>query len=410
MNEHALAEIISDRDSIFVGTGVSEPQGIITKFANSVDKVRGGVNLFQVMTPGPELLAGTKLLRTTVHTPVPGRLGRRAIRQGTVQLMRKSISEICMDIDTGRLPIDGVFFTGISIGKQTVAPALAVDLLEIAIRRSRYVAVEMTDGFPLCETSLKLPLSQCNYVMRTHRKPEPVTVRSTENAARIGELVAGLIEDGAAVEIGIGGALGGLAKAIGESGKQVSVHSGLISDWLPVMLESGCLRRDLSCSSAVAVGAVAAGTKEFYRWLGDTAGNVELLPSNDIHNAEHLRALNSFTAVNSALYFDLRGLVGDMWHDPVTSGIGGLADFAKAAGQRSIVAMESTFPDGTSRIVAKVSVENTRAGAISHLVTEFGVARLSDCDSSEMADRIISVAHPHHRDALIEDKIRATNE
>ncbi|MDH4365406.1 MAG: 4-hydroxybutyrate CoA-transferase, partial [Acidimicrobiia bacterium] len=69
----------------------------------------------------------------------------------------------------------------------------------------------------------------------------------------------------------------------------------------------------------------------------------------------------------------------------------------------SILVLESTAANGTvSRIVGHLGSNATTGGRYETqvVITEHGVAWLRDASMRQKAERLISVAHPDHRDRL----------
>jgi RimJ/RimL family protein N-acetyltransferase len=91
-------------------------------------------------------------------------------------------------------------------------------------------------------------------------------------------------------------------------------------------------------------------------------------------------------------------------------GIGALQDFIRGAGRskdgRPIIALTSTVDDdGRSRIVAGLESGSgvcTGRGDVHYVVTEFGVASLHGRSIRERVARLVEIAHPDHREALLE--------
>jgi acyl-CoA hydrolase len=86
----------------------------------------------------------------------------------------------------------------------------------------------------------------------------------------------------------------------------------------------------------------------------------------------------------------------------IVSGVGGGGDFAAAGarGEASIIALFSTTPDGASTIVPAVEAVSIPGSHVTHIVTEWGVARLRQGSSSERARAVAAIARPDNR-ALI---------
>jgi acetyl-CoA hydrolase len=111
-------------------------------------------------------------------------------------------------------------------------------------------------------------------------------------------------------------------------------------------------------------------------------------------------------AVNSAVEVDLTGQVNaEQAGGAIVGGIGGQADFARAAsrspGGCSIIALPATATGGASRIVARLSGPVTTPRAdVDVVVTEHGAADLRGRTLAERRLRLIAVAAPGAREGL----------
>ena len=117
-------------------------------------------------------------------------------------------------------------------------------------------------------------------------------------------------------------------------------------------------------------------------------------------------------SVNTALQVDLTGQVcSDSIGHHFYSGIRVQVDFVRAAsrseGGKAIICLSSTIrKTGESTIVASLSegagVVTTR-GTVRYIVTEWGYADLHGKSIRERAMALISIAHPDHREKLLEE-------
>ena len=214
----------------------------------------------------------------------------------------------------------------------------------------------------------------------------------------VAEQVAGLIEDGATLQLGLGRLQSAVLRAVADR-RNLRIHSGMVSDGLLGLYGSGALA---DAPDAVVTG-VALGTNALYRAC-------ERLVFRDVgytHAAATLGKTPRLHAINSALSVDLLGQVnGEFLSGKQLSGVGGLPDFIAGArqteGGRGIIALPASTPKGQPRIVpmlpaGPVSLARVDADCI---VTEYGVAELRHLDVHERARALIAIAAPEHREAL----------
>ncbi len=224
---------------------------------------------------------------------------------------------------------------------------------------------------------------------------------------QIAEHVVSLVPDGATLQFGLGGVPEAIMGLLGAR-RDLGVHSGLISDGIIGLLESGALT---GARKATAPGLIitteAAGSAEFYRWLHRNEA-VRLAPAGYTHSLLVLARQRGFTAINSAVQVALDGSVNaETVAGRQISGPGGQPDFAAGAqlsGGRSITAMPAAAARGrVSRIVAQLDADaavTTPRYLADLVVTEHGVAQLRGRTLEQRAEVLRRIAAPQFRPAL----------
>jgi acyl-CoA hydrolase len=152
------------------------------------------------------------------------------------------------------------------------------------------------------------------------------------------------------------------------------------------------------------------GSQALSDWA-DQAADLRLRPVAYTHDLRRLARLDRLVAINGALAVDLLGQANaEMIDGRQVSGVGGLADFSRAArlskDGRSILVLPATAAGGRhSRIVPRLGkrdvVSVARADA-DLVVTEHGVASLAGKSADERAEALIAIADPAFR-AELED-------
>lgn len=207
-----------------------------------------------------------------------------------------------------------------------------------------------------------------------------------------------IMPDGASVQFGVGKA-GIAALAALEGMKGLRIHSGMVTDPLLPVLDSGALTE--------VVTGLAAGSRALYDRCGSDS-RIRFEPSNVTHDIRVLAEIPRLVAVNSAIEIDLFGQANAEFQDGrQISGVGGLTDFLRGArlskGGLPILALPASARRGEiSRIVPRlpptaVSVPRADVGLV---ITEHGVADLRGLTLDGRAEALIAVAEPAHRDGL----------
>ena len=215
--------------------------------------------------------------------------------------------------------------------------------------------------------------------------------------------IAGFIGDGAAVQVGLGKVPDAvLGRLIDRRG--LRLQSGMMSDSIRPLAETGALDPGWLHTSCVQVG-----TAVHYDWLRGRRG-FAVLGCEVTHSAAVLARAGGLVAVNGAIEVDLRGQANLEYADGVRiSSVGGAPDFARAARRDtagvSVVGLPATAKKGViSRIVPVLQQRaSLSARDVEVVVTEFGSADLRGVTGDARAERIIAIAHPDHRAALVQD-------
>ncbi|HUG36197.1 MAG TPA: acetyl-CoA hydrolase/transferase C-terminal domain-containing protein [Candidatus Limnocylindrales bacterium] len=222
--------------------------------------------------------------------------------------------------------------------------------------------------------------------------------------------VAGLIPDGATIQIGVGSIPQAIMEALADK-RDLGVHSLLVDHMLP-LIERGVITnaRKRLHRGRMDVGEIMGTARLFAFCHENPAINME--PSDVTHDPEVVGTLGDFVSVNSALEVDLAGQVNaESLGGRQVSGLGGQFDFvlgaARARGGRSVIALPSTGRDGkVSRIVAALGAGarvTTPRYLTDYVVTEYGVAALRGRDDAGRARELARIAHPEFRERLVRD-------
>jgi acyl-CoA hydrolase len=233
----------------------------------------------------------------------------------------------------------------------------------------------------------------------------------------IGRNAAGLIEDGATLQMGIGGIPDAVLKAL-HGHRHLGVHTEMWSDGLLDLIEAGAVDNSRKKTHrGKTVSGFIMGTQRVYDFIDDDPSVIQA--RIDWVNSPHEIAKNpKVTAINSAIEVDLTGQVcADSIGHRIVSGVGGQMDFIRGAslsqGGKPIIALPSRTRKGRSRLVSAL---NSGAGVVTtrshvhYIVTEYGVANLFGRTLNERAEALIAIAHPDDREQLSREwrEIRAS--
>ncbi|MDR3543461.1 MAG: acetyl-CoA hydrolase/transferase C-terminal domain-containing protein [Desulfosporosinus sp.] len=321
--------------------------------------------------------------------------------------LRENLQTDVVAIQVAPMDEYGYFSFGVSVSHYAAA-----------IEKARAVIVEVNEDMPRAHGGYDhtVHLSNVDYIVEGgHRGlPELPSAPASEIDKRIAEYVLPEIEDGACIQLGIGGMPNALGKMIAQSElKNLGIHTEMLVDGFVDMVEAGKvtgLRKQLDRGRIVY--AFAAGTKKLYDFMHDNS-SLAAYPV-DYSNHPFIASQNDkLISINSALEIDLAGQVcSETAGSNIISGAGGQLDFVEAAynskGGKSFICLPSTFTDKKGQVHSRIKAVMTLGSVITDtrttvqfVVTEYGKVNLKGLSSWQRAEALISIAHPDFRDGLI---------
>ena len=235
----------------------------------------------------------------------------------------------------------------------------------------------------------------------------------SEIEQRIGENVAGLIEDGATLQMGIGNIPNAVLSNL-TNHKRLGIHTEMFSDGLLDLVEKGVVTgEEKKLKHGKIVTTFAVGSQRLYDFVDDNP-SVHFKEAAYTNDTTRIKLNDKVTAINSAIEVDFTGQVCADTIGPFQySGVGGQMDFIRGAslsrGGKPIIAMPSTTRKGQSKIVPHLNygagVTTTRAH-VHYVATEYGVVDLFGKSLKQRAKALISIAHPDHREHLEEEMVK----
>jgi acyl-CoA hydrolase len=229
----------------------------------------------------------------------------------------------------------------------------------------------------------------------------------TDMDIKIGTNVAELVEDGACLQMGIGGIPNAVLAQLGNH-KDLGVHTEMFADGILPLVEKGVITgKKKKTDPGKMVASFLMGSKALYDFVDDNP-RVAMMDVAHTNHVANIRKNDKVTAINSALAIDLTGQVcADSIGITHYSGVGGQIDFIRGAGHskkgKPIIALPSVTNKGISKIsptlISGSGVVTTRAN-MHWVVTEYGKVNLYGKTLQERAKLLISIAHPDHQESL----------
>ena len=404
-------DLISDTDTVFIGSACGEPQTLVEQLVAERDRWRG-LRLLTGLQGSPALYANAEYAENfRLTTFMASRTTRDAFASGRADHIPASVYQTARLLSTGRVPID-VALVQVSPPDADGNCSLGVSVAynRAAVAAARVVIAEVNRQMPYTLGDGMVHVSQFDAVVDSDRPVLTVSApRPAETTTAIGELVAGYVSDGASVQVGVGGVSDAIWTALG-SRNDLSVHTGAAGDAVMRLLRSGVItaRRGFKLYPPVTAGQLI-GSTELYEFAHRNPA-FWLAQPNVTHNPAVMGTLGDFVSVISALQVDLRGQVNsEVVAGTQVAGVGGALDFCTGANLAergcSIVALPSTAAGGHSRVVSRLpdGVVTIPATLVDVVVTEHGAVDLRGLPLGARREALISLAAPEFRDQLTEE-------
>ena len=397
---------------VYIQPGCAEPETLVDALMQRGPYVQD-VEIVHMMTMGKAPYVGAEMEGHFRHNAIfIGGNVREAINEGRADYTPVYLSEIEELFESGAMPLD--------VALIEVSPpdshgfcsfGVGVDTTLTAARLARYVVAQVNDQMPRTYGDSFLHVSNINAIVESSR-PLCAMNRAeiTDMQAAIARNVAGLIEDGAVIQTGIGGIPDAVLPLLMDR-KDLGVHSELVSDGIIPLIDAGVItgaRKNFKPRKIIL--GFALGTKRLFDYV-DNNPIFEFHPTAYTNDPALIARNDNMVAINSALQVDITGQVcSDSIGTYFYSGIGGQVDFLRGAsrskGGKPIIALSSTAKNGTiSRITPMLAPGAgvvTSRGLIRYVVTEYGVAYLHGKSIRERAKALIEIAHPKFRNELYE--------
>ena len=404
----AAIAAVASRQRVFIHGGVATPLGLVDALVARAGELRE-VELIHLHTSGaaayadPAHAASFRVVNLFVGPNLRGR-----IDHARVDYLPVFLSEIPALFHSARRPDVALIQVSPPDRHGFVSLGTSVDVARAAVDAASVVIAQVNPRMPRVHGDGILALERIHHWYEESRElPEVAAgpIGPTERA--IGRHVAGLIEDGATLQLGIGDIPNAILAELGHH-RHLGLHTEMWTDGALPLLRSGAIDNSAKAvHPGRTISGFVIGTRALYDFIDDNP-TVMQLDVGYVNRVEVIRRNPRVTAINSAVEVDLTGQVcADSIGDAIISGVGGQMDFIRGAslspGGKPIIALPSRTSGGERRIVARLrpgaGVVTTRAH-VHHVVTEHGVAELYGKTLAERARALIAIAHPADRDEL----------
>ena len=281
--------------------------------------------------------------------------------------------------------------------------------------RAKAVIVEVNDALPHVHgVDNALHASQVDYVIEGDGQAptELANPAPTDADCEVARLIAGEIDDGACLQIGIGAMPNAVCSLLVDSGvRDLGVHTEMLTDGIIDLYHAGVVtgaRKNANPGKIVC--SFGLGSERLYKAIDDNP-DISSQPVEHTNLPHVIMQNDRLTTINNTTQVDLQGQVASEsdGHRHI-SGTGGQLQFVRGGyaseGGKSFICMSSTYERGgvrKSRVVLGPTLGNIVTAPrsdVMYVVTEFGIVNLKGKSVPERAAAMISIAHPDFRDEL----------
>jgi len=285
----------------------------------------------------------------------------------------------------------------------------SVDIARAAVDTAKHVIAQVNPLMPRTHGEGYVHIRQIDALVWHQADLPEIDYASdvTPVTEQIGRNIADLVEDGATLQLGIGGIPDQVLKNL-TTHKNLGLHTEMFSDGVIPLIQQGVINNSQKIiNPGRSVTSFLTGTRKLYDFVNDNPA-IRVLDISYVNDTSVIRQNPKVTAINSAIELDLTGQVcADSIGTFQFSGIGGQMDFIRgaslSAGGKPIIALPSQTGKGISRIVPFLKegagVVTTR-GHVHWVVTEYGAVDLFGKNFKQRAKALIGLAHPGHREIL----------
>jgi acyl-CoA hydrolase/GNAT superfamily N-acetyltransferase len=411
----SAARLIKPGNHVFIGTACATPRTLMHAI-EALPQPPVDVEFLHFITTGAvhQDATGRVTSKYRHRTFFVGSDMRAAVKQGIAEYVPVSIAHVPDLFKNGRMPLD-VALIQVSAPDNFgyVSLGVSVDVVAAAAQSAKLVIAEINPAMPWTMGDSAIHLSQIHHLVEV--APTMIEYAHTpaeeEVVEQIARYIAGIIDDGSTLQIGLGRIPNEALKYL-EDRRDLGIHSDVITDAIIPLLEKGILTgRQKSGQKNKIVTSFALGSRKLFDII-DRNSLFSFQPMDVVCNPATIAAQSRMVSVTQAFALDLTGQAcSDQFNGEFYSGIAAQGDFlrgaARSPGGKPIICLASVTDDGeTSRIRPQllagegVSVARTD---VHYVITEYGIAYLFGKSVRERAVALIELAHPKFRLWLLEE-------
>ncbi len=409
--------VVKSGDRIFISGNAATPTLLAGGLAKRKDAL-SDVQVNHILVLGEDPLSKPGMEKHFRHNSLfVGAADRESIDAGRSDYVPVHLSEIPALFTERIIPLD-VALVHLSLPDEHGFMSFGVECAasKAAAESAKIVVAQVNERMPRTLGDVFIHVSRVHKVVECSEPLKTLEAGSaSEVEQKIAHHIAGLIEDGSTLQLGIGG-IPDAVLALLEGKKDLGIHTEMVSDGVVKAIERGIItNQKKTLHAGKVIATFVLGSEDIYGFVHNNP-LFEMHPCNYTNNPFIVAQNEKMVAINSAIEVDITGQVcSDSIGTRIYSGFGGQVDFIRGAGYskggKPIIALPATTRDGAvSRIVATLKqgagVVTSRAD-VHYVVTEFGVALLHGKNLRERAEALIAIAHPKFQPELERAALRS---
>jgi acyl-CoA hydrolase/GNAT superfamily N-acetyltransferase len=335
-----------------------------------------------------------------------------SVLNGCAEYVPVSLAQLPKLIEIGRFPID-VALVQVSPPDQNgfVSLGVSVDISLAAMLHAKQTIAEVNLNMPFTLGDSAVHLDNIDKLVVSDSPIGEYDPPVDDVARQIATYIAGIIEDGSTLQIGLGH-IPGAALGYLSDRRDLGIHSDLITDSLFDLIENGTVTgRNKTLHRDKVVASFCMGTKRLYDYM-HLNPRFEFRPIEYVCDPLIIARNNQMVSVTQAFAVDLTGQIcTDQLNGKFYGGVSTQPDFLRGAamskGGKPIVCLRSTSLDGEESLIRPQLLSGEGVGIsrsdMHYVVTEYGLAYLFGKSIRERALSIIEIAAPQFRPWLLEE-------
>ena len=407
-----LYERIRPGDRIFISSGSATPIRTISSIMEADHANLFDLEIMQLAIPDADFPIGkTQSRRYTWKTFNVGESIAQGVSKENIDFIPSNLPEIPYLFYSDALEVNvAVIQTSFPDNKGFVNLGVAADVADLVIKNAPLTIAEMNPNVPTTHGETSVHIDKFAACIESDLPLiEKIAPPCDEITDRIGWHVANIIDDNSTVALHFGTVFHAIARHL-TAKRDLRICTHTVSDWVMGLIDSGALAPDRGFNhQGIIMASYCLGSSALYEYVNQNPF-FNIVPMLRPSYQTTLPKIPRLVSIIDAVRVDITGnavvLEPDDYFLP---GFEGKLAFSMASSLsrrgKSIVAVRSLDSHGNSNIVinhaARDQVRST-LGTTRYVVTEYGIANVAGKSIRERTLAIIDIAHPDHREVLIE--------